>query len=414
MMPSDSQWLIVSVKEPVMFHQTADETWLFNPNRRYVVNANRVKPIQEFIETTSDLEGASLYTRLTAGKNITGAKILVERNRERGLGDLLFLTGPLAFLNHVSGSDVQIDVMAFADRGLVLTHSPLIHNRCVKCGPLEYDHLRHYNYHWLIRSVTEYNMEGDQLNVYDALYQQLGFDPQDIEAKWKRPSATLVADDFQNLDRLYRYVWEQRKLDLRRIGYIVVAPFANATSRCLNYQRWLEIIKTISTRRPVVVIGNSHLRLPDMDMSAGEFNQHVSTIGGGVFNAVDSTSVRSMMALIARSFCVVGLDSAPIYIAQALNVPAISIWGTHPPGSRIGYDKNMMDLAIWNQDACQYSPCFAYGEFPVNKCPNGIRQTCCEVISSVSVDDVLKRVDAVESASAQLGKFATAAPAAKT
>lgn len=397
-----------------MFHQTADETWLFNPNRRYVVNANRVKPIQEFIETTSDLEGASLYTRLTAGKNITGAKILVERNRERGLGDLLFLTGPLAFLNHVSGSDVQIDVMAFADRGLVLTHSPLIHNRCVKCGPLEYDHLRHYNYHWLIRSVTEYNMEGDQLNVYDALYQQLGFDPQDIEAKWKRPSATLVADDFQNLDRLYRYVWEQRKLDLRRIGYIVVAPFANATSRCLNYQRWLEIIKTISTRRPVVVIGNSHLRLPDMDMSAGEFNQHVSTIGGGVFNAVDSTSVRSMMALIARSFCVVGLDSAPIYIAQALNVPAISIWGTHPPGSRIGYDKNMMDLAIWNQDACQYSPCFAYGEFPVNKCPNGIRQTCCEVISSVSVDDVLKRVDAVESASAQLGKFATAAPAAKT
>ena len=397
-----------------MFHQTADETWLFNPNRRYVVNANRVKPIQEFIETTSDLEGASLYTRLTAGKNVTGAKILVERNRERGLGDLLFLTGPLAFLNHVSGSDVQIDVMAFADRGLVLTHSPLIHNRCVKCGPLEYDHLRHYNYHWLIRSVTEYNMEGDQLNVYDALYQQLGFDPQDIEAKWKRPSATLVADDFQNLDRLYRYVWEQRKLDLRRIGYIVVAPFANATSRCLNYQRWLEIIKTISTRRPVVVIGNSHLRLPDMDMSAGEFNQHVSTIGGGVFNAVDSTSVRSMMALIARSFCVVGLDSAPIYIAQALNVPAISIWGTHPPGSRIGYDKNMMDLAIWNQDACQYSPCFAYGEFPVNKCPNGIRQTCCEVISSVSVDDVLKRVDAVESASAQLGKFATAAPAAKT
>jgi hypothetical protein len=151
-----------------------------------------------------------------------------------------------------------------------------------------------------------------------------------------------------------------------------------------------------------------------MDMSAGEFSQHVGTMGGGVFNAVDSTSVRTMMALIARSFCVIGMDSAPIYIAQALNMPAISIWGTHAPGSRIGYDKNMMDLAIWNQDACQYAPCFAYGEFPVTKCPNGIRQTCCEVTSSVSVDDVLKRVDAVESASAQLGKFATAAPATKT
>jgi ADP-heptose:LPS heptosyltransferase len=125
-----------------------------------------------------------------------------------------------------------------------------------------------------------------------------------------------------------------------------------------------------------------------------------------VFNAIDSTSVRSMMALIARSFCTIGLDSAPIYIAQALNVPAVSIWGTHAPAARIGYDKNMMDLAIWNQEACQYAPCFAYGEFPASKCPNGIRQTCCEVVASVSVDDVLKKVDAVESASAQLGKFA--------
>lgn len=405
MMPSDSQWLIVSVKEPVIFHQTADETWLFNPNRRYIVNANRIKSIENYIDTASDLEGASLYTRLTAGKNITGAKILVERNRERGLGDLLFLTGPLAFLNHVSGSDVSIDVMAFADRGLVLTNSPLISNGCVKCGPLEYDHLRMYNYHWLIRSVTEYDMEGDQLNVYDALFKQMGFEPGDVEAKWKRPTATLVADDFQNLDRLYRYIWEQRKIDLRRVGYIVVAPFANASPRCLNYTRWLEIIKTVSTRRPVVVIGNSHLRLPDTDMSAGEFNAHVAAIGGGVFNAIDSTSVRSMMALIARSFCAIGLDSAPIYIAQALNVPAISIWGTHAPGSRIGYDKNMMDLALWNQDACQYSPCFAYGEFPVKKCPNGIRQVCCEVTASVSADDVLKKVDAVESVGAQLVKF---------
>lgn len=389
-----------------MFDQTADETWLFNPNRRYVVNANRLEPIKQFIDTSSELEGASLYTRLIAGKNITGAKILVERNRERGIGDLLFLTGPLAFLNHVSGSDVEVDVMAYADRGVILTHSPLLHNKCVKCGPLEYDHLRMYNYHWLIRSVTEYDMEGDQLNIYDALYRQLGFDPNDIEAKWKRPTATLVAEDYQNLDRLYQYIWQERKIDLRRVGYIVVAPFANATPRCMNYQRWLDIIKVLATRRPVVVVGNSHLRLPDMDMGAGEFNHHVSTMGGGVFNAVDSTSIRVLMALISRSFCTVGLDSGPIYMAQALNVPAISIWGTHAPGARIGYDKNMMDLAIWPQEACHFAPCFAYGEFPVNKCPQGIRQTCCDVISAVSVDDVLKRVDMVETANAQLGKFA--------
>ena len=380
-----------------MFHQTADETWLFNPNRRYIVNANRVAAIEQFLTDVSELDGASLYHRLRAGQNVTGAKILVERCRERGIGDLLFLTGPLGFLNHVSGSNVEIDVMSFADRGVVLTHSPLIHNKCVKCGPLEYDHLRMYNYHWLINTVTEQHSEGDQLNVYDALYQQLGFDPKDIEPKWKRPSATLLAEDFQNLDRFYKFVWDARKVDLRRIGYFVVAPFANATLRCMNYGRWLDIIKALAVRRPVVVVGNSGLRLPETDMSAGEFSQAVGSIGGGVFNAVDSTSLRVLMALIARSTGVVSLDSAPLYIAQALNVPAISIWGTHAPGARIGYDKNYMDLAVWKQDACQNSPCFAYTRFPVDKCPDGPRQISCAVTADVSVDDVLMKVDMIES-----------------
>lgn len=410
MMPTNTQWLIVSVSEPVMFHQTADESWLFNPNRRYIVNANRVKPIEQFICNVSELDGASLYMRLQAGKDITGAKILVERSRERGIGDLLFLTGPLAFLNHVSGGDVEVDVMAFADRGVVLTHSPLIANKCVKCGPLEYDHLRMYNYHWLPNTVTEQDSEGDQLNVYDALYQQLGFNPEDIEPKWKRPQATLVNEDFQNLDRLFRHIWDNRKIDLRRIGYFVVAPFSNATLRSMKYGQWLEIIKALATRRPVIVVGNSSLRLPDMDMSAGEFNAHVAQIGGGVFNAIDSTTIRVLMALISRSFCTIGLDSAPLYLAQAVNTPAISIWGTHAPGARIGYDKNYMDLAIWNQEACRQSPCFAYGKFPVEKCPNGIRQGVCEVLGAVTVDDVLKKVDMVESANAG-SKFTPAAPA---
>lgn len=380
-----------------MFHQTADETWLFNPNRRYIVNANRLAAIEQFVDNVSELEGSALYHPLRQGNGIKGAKILVERCRERGIGDLLFLTGPLAFLNHVSGSEVSIDVMAFADRGIVLTHSPLIANKCVKCGPLEHDHLRMYNYHWLVNTVTEQNAEGDQLNVYDALYRQLGFDDTDIEPKWKRPTATLVAEDFQNLDRLYKHVWDTRKVDLRRIGYYVVAPFANASLRCMNYNTWLDIIRVLSTRRPVVVVGNSSLRLPETDMSAGLFSQHVANIGGGVINAIDSTSLRVLMALIARSTGVVTMDSAPLYMAQALNVPAISVWGTHPPKARIGYDKNYMDLAIWKQAACPNAPCFAFGKFPVDKCPDGNRQIVCEVLSAVSADDVLVKVDMIES-----------------
>ena len=400
-MPLNTQWVIASVKEPVMFHQTYDETWLLNPNRRYIFNANRLTVIEPFLENVSEFSSAALCNRLTAGKDICGAKILIERTRERGIGDLLFLTGVLGYLQHIGSNNVEIDLMAFADRGAALVHCPLLHNRNVKCGPLDYDALRYYNYHWFIDNVTEQDAEPDQLNVYDALYAQLGFQPDQVEAKWKRPvGITLVNEDYQNLDMLYRYVWQDKKLELRRIGYYVVAPFANASLRCMPYGLWLRIIQLLATRRPVVVVGTSTLRLLDTDMSAGDFISQLSSMGQPVINAIDSTSVRVLMALIARATGVVALDSAPLYLAQAFNVPAVSLWGTHPPGARLGYDKPYMDLAVWNPDACRKSPCFAYSYFPVEKCPKGDKQQVCEVLESITPEAVLSKADLIEASQA--------------
>jgi ADP-heptose:LPS heptosyltransferase len=329
---------------------------------------------------------------------LCGSKILIERCRERGIGDLLFLTGPLGYFNHITGNNVEIDVMGFADRGIVLSNCNLIHNKSVKCGPVEYDALRHYNYHWFVESVTEQDSEQDQLNSYDALYHQLGFDYTQIEARWKRPTASLVNEDYLNLDMVYRRVWEDRKLELRRIGYYVVAPFSNATLRCMPYSRWLQVITLLATRRPVVVVGTSGLRLPDTDMSAGEFIQRLGGCGQAVVNAIDGTSTRVLMALISRATAVVALDSAPLYIAQALNTPAVSLWGTHHPAARIGYDAKYLDWAIWHGNACRRAPCFAYSYFPVDKCPKGSAQRVCEVLDDIQADEVLDKIDAIEGA----------------
>ena len=400
--PIDTRWLIVTVRHPVSLHQTADEAWLLNPNRRYILNANKLQALEEHVSTVSEFSGSSLYQKLQAGKDIGSAKILVERCRERGLGDLLFMTGPLAYLNHITGNNVEIDVMGLSDRASVLTHSPLISGGTVKCGPLEYDALRHYNYHWFVDSATEQDSEPDQQNVYDALFGQLGYAPDDVEARWKRPSATLVNADYLALDQVYRRIWDDRKLELRRIGYYVVAPFSNATLRCMPYGRWLEIIAGLATRRPVVVVGNARLRLPDTDMSAGEFIGRLGNLGQAVVNAIDGTNIRTLMALISRATAAVTLDSGPLYIAQALNTPAISIWGTHAPGARIGYDENYMRHAIWNADACRRCPCFAYGEFPVDKCPDGPNQMVCEVLKSVQPEQVFALIDSIESTATKI------------
>lgn len=404
-LPSNSQYVIVTFSQPMLWYQTDEETWMMNPNRRYLINAARIPSVHDYIETLSEFDCAALHNKLTAGRNISSAKILVERFRERGIGDLLFLTGPLSFLHHVSGGSVKIDLYAYSDRGVVLANSPLLNNRTVLCGPVEYDHLRFYNYQWFVGSGTECDEEQDQLNVYDALYKQLGFDPETIEPQWKKPTATLVADDFLHLDAVFKSIYDQRKIDLRRMGYYVVAPFANATMRNMKYSTWLEIIKELSQRRPTLVVGNSKLRLSDTDISAGQFQQHVSAIGGGVINAIDATPLRVLMALIARSTCVFALDSAPLYIAQALKVPAISMWGSHDPGVRIGYDKDYMDLAVWNETACNHAPCFAYSEFPAQKCPRGAQQALCEVLMSVDAKVVLSKLETVETKRGVLGAF---------
>lgn len=389
-------WVIVTVKSPVMFHQTADECWLLNPNRRYIMNANRVNAIEDYVDTVSEFKVATLQRTLDANRNLNGCKILVERCRERGIGDLLFLTGPLGYLNHITGGNIEIDVMGFSDRSAVLSNSPLIHNKCVKHGPVEYDALRYYNYHWFVDTVTEQDAEPDQLNVYDALFRQINLDHEQIDSKWKRPSVTLVQEDYLGLDALYRTIWEARKMDLRRIGYYVVAPFSNSNLRCLPYSSWLKIIGNMATRKPVVIVGNSNLRLPETDMDAGTFLSHASKMGQAVVNCVDGTNLRTLMALMARASAVVTLDSAPLYIAQAVNTPAVSIWGTHAPGSRIGYDRAYMDLAIWNSDACTRCPCFAFSEFPASKCPDGEKQRTCEVLLAVTPEQILNKIDAIE------------------
>lgn len=392
----ESQWVVATVNQPVVFDRTEGEAWMLNPNRRYILNAKCLEFIGPFLDSVSDLANSSLLRRLDARQGLNRAKILVERNRERGIGDLLFMTGPLAYLNHLGGNEVQIDMYAMSDRSAVLSNNWFLNRGAVLHGTLEYDALRGYNYHWFVDAVTECDSEPDQSNVYDALYRQIGLDPENVDKQWKRPFATVVQDDMLNLARFYRAILEHRKIDLSRIGYYVVAPFTNATLRSMDYTIWLNTIAALASRRPVVVVGNSSLRLPTTDMSAGAFIEHLSRMGGGVINAIDTTPIRVLMALVQKAVGVVCLDSGVLYIAQALNTPAVSLWGTHDPGLRIGYDERYMRLAVWNDTRCPATPCCAFSRFPVTKCPDGERQTTCAVLASVLPEQIIEKVDLIE------------------
>jgi hypothetical protein len=399
-----------------MMRRSDDETWLLNPKRRYILNADTIDDLAPHIETMSDLEGSAFYKPLRSAPKVRlpGSSILVERYRDRGIGDLLFTTGPMAYLHHITGGDLKIHYYTYGERGSILNQCPYLVDGSPLVGPIYYDELPHYDYHWFVDTVTEYNEELEQPNVYDSLYASLGIDPSTVDARFKRPFARLT--DYESgkiLDDFFYWVFQNTKLhlDLRHTGYYVVAPFSNSSIRSTSYQTILNVLQTLAERRPVLLVGAIRDRMPVTDMAVGDFVNIVEqnlVSAGRVVNMLGRTQLRNLMQLISKASCVLSMDSASLYIAQSFRTPCVSLWGSHHPGVRLGYDPEYMDLAVWEQKACRNSPCFAWQGFPANRCPQGAGQTVCQCQLAVSHEEIVRRFDAVESRKPKLIKIPTA------
>lgn len=390
----------MTMAKPVLWPRCDQETWSLTPPNRYVVNAEYSSRFSEDqVEEVSDLKGSAYHKPFVGLINLNNSKILVERHRSRGIGDLLFLSGPLSYLHHMSGGTVKFFLKSLVDRGSVLYNHPALHLKTPLYGPTVYDTLPLYDYHWFIESVTEFNEDREQPNVYDVLYRQIGFDPKTIDPIYKRPSVGFDESDTRGLHAFYHAIWSEKQIDLRSEPYYVVAPFSHGVVRSAPYGLWLNLIHELSQKHPVLIIGSLRHELPDMDMPAGEFVQRLRMISqqqAKIINLISDLPLRSVLTIISKSKCLFCLDSAPLYMAQACRVPAISVWGPHSPRVRIGYDRAYMDLAIHAKQACPNSPCFAYSGFPERKCPEQEAQKFCAVLANVGVNDIMEKLSLLE------------------
>jgi ADP-heptose:LPS heptosyltransferase len=163
------------------------------------------------------------------------------------------------------------------------------------------------------------------------------------------------------------------------------------------YGMWLKTIESLAKARPVVVVGApNNVRAPATDMPYGTFMQHVDGMDN-VINLLGSTPIRVASALMSHAICAFTMDSGMLYVAQALRVPAVSVWGPVSPQSRIGYDHEYMELAVWNKQTCQYAGCHSFSKFPVEKCPRGEHTVVCEPIYAVTPDQLIAKAGRVES-----------------
>lgn len=399
---TNSSWAIVKLKEQIFWEKTSDEHWLLNPLIRYVMSSEYTAQLGGRVSSWSDLKQSSLFKQLNGMTGQIRKNILVQRHLDRGIGDVLFTTGPLAWLHNRASGMANIFYYTLANKTAILHGNPGLYTNTCFAGPIQYDSMASYDSHWFIEAATEYDTEPDQLNVYDALFKQIGVDPETVDRKWKRPFIQLGPNDDKAFANFARMIYYDRQLDLRDKPFYVLAPIARSQLRVGRYGMWLELIKEISKTHPVIVVGEvENGLLPETDMTFPAFYQGVIELASkqaNVINLIGAPPLRQMMSIINKSRGLISLDSGLLYVAQGLRVPAISIWGPHNPQVRIGYDEHYMKLAVWQKQACQFSPCFAHEGFPADKCPTGTEQRVCEVLKATEASDVLAKYEVLEKA----------------
>lgn len=394
-------WRVVSPSVPVLWPWNDNETWLLNPPLRYITTSDRQVQLEDKLASWSNLKTAGFYHQLNGMANINNSRILIERHRDRGIGDLLFVTGAIAYLRHISSHTCEIYYYTQCDRGLVLHGNPDLHTEKTFSGIVQYDSLPLYQWHWFIEAATEYDEEPEQSNVYDCLFKQIGINPEGVDPKFKRPRCYVYKSDKQRADDFFRLLFYERQEDWRKQPYWIIAPTTMSSLRSAPYSMWLNLIQELAEKqnKKVIVVGQAGNNImPETDMPFTEFMRHLGNLAShhkNVVNLIGKTPIRLIMGLLASAEGLVTLDSGLLYVAEGLRTPAVSIWGPHHPWVRIGYDSEYMDLAIHEKTACSSAPCFAYRKFPAHKCPRKETQEICEPLAAVRVDDVIGKMQKV-------------------
>ncbi|MDQ7037671.1 MAG: glycosyltransferase family 9 protein [Aquificota bacterium] len=112
-----------------------------------------------------------------------------------------------------------------------------------------------------------------------------------------------------------------KRFSLKEGSYVVVSPFSNFPLKEWHLEGWKEVMKRLSGKVEVVLTGVKE------DLSK------VKELEGEVrfVNLVGKTTLRDLIAVIGGSRGVIASDSSPVHIANALGVPAVTVYTATSP-----------------------------------------------------------------------------------
>jgi len=119
---------------------------------------------------------------------------------------------------------------------------------------------------------------------------------------------------------------EEKEETLKRLGleegsYIVVSPFSNFPLKEWHLEGWRVLIEELRRRIRVVLTG-----VKEDLKKAKELEDDT-----GLVNLVGRTTLRDLLAVVGGSRGVVACDSSPVHIANALGVPAVTVYTATSP-----------------------------------------------------------------------------------
>ncbi len=139
-----------------------------------------------------------------------------------------------------------------------------------------------------------------------------------LELKELKTNLTMsyTEDDWKNID--------QRLLDLGvHSSYVVIQPTARQIFKCWDDEKFSEVIDALQSRGYQVVLTSG----PSKEDLEG-----VNNIANGcqtkpVIELAGKTTFPELGALIAHAALFIGVDSAPMHIAAAVNTPIVCLFG---------------------------------------------------------------------------------------
>ncbi|MCX7990063.1 MAG: glycosyltransferase family 9 protein [Aquificaceae bacterium] len=114
---------------------------------------------------------------------------------------------------------------------------------------------------------------------------------------------------------------EEKKAVMERFNlpeeFFLLSPFSNFPLKEWHLRGWLQLVSKLPL--PAVVVGTQKDR------------ERSKVFEGKAINLVGKTGLRELIALISLSKAVLSCDSSPVHIANAVGVPALSLYTSTSP-----------------------------------------------------------------------------------